>query len=949
MNTIRIHKITSPRIRALLLAACTASLVPGHVVQAGLPPVTNGLVLQLDAQALTGLTNGSPVITWPDTSGSSNNAVIDSRSTSAITYVLNGPFGHPVLLFSIDAWFNLNTQISDVRSVFWVLQEFAPGYHNMLAAYAPLYDFDRGENPPYYIWDSGYANVAVKNGTTRLNGAAVDGTATLLGSTWNLLDLVTTDNVNAKTISQDWGPPNGGNVPACSWYGYMGEILIYNTPLSDGDVASVEAYLNQKWRTASALPSTVTNLTAVSGDSQVTLTWAASLNATGYNIKRSTSSGTETYLDSSVDHIYTDLTVANETKYYYVVTATNNIGESSPSAEVSVAPLPVPTGLTPTPDIGQITLSWNPTVDATSYNVKRSTSSGTETTFTNLADTTFIDTNVAATITYYYEVSALTVYGESGNSTETNATPVSLDLTWSGANPGVWATASVDPTAINWTKATLGGTAWIFGANAEFNDTGSPQTAQIHGSVTANNLTVMPGATATVDGSTSTATNLFQGALAVNSDATLIFSHGSYEFPNPGFGNSGQSGTGTCVVSNGAHLYLGNAPWVLWSDILVTGSNSILQASGILNFMANNGLVTIADNATIFTTNCEVRIGNYYGPGYDLGVSMTVNQTGGAMFAAGNQRVSLGVSYIEYTNLYYLSGGTVSILGGGNANLEIAADASGDGLGMFSMTGGKLLVSGNVWGTQGAGAQQVFDFSGGTLAVANIWMDGNLSSGGPITGTDSLTNNGGVLAPGDTNMTGRTTIHGSYVVYAPGAVLDIDLGGTNATTGFQSANGYDNVQVSGTAILGGNLNVRLLNGFDPTGLSFTILTADGGVSGSFANVTGNTLTLSSGATFSVTISGTMVVLDNYHAAGWTASPTIRHVGVSGGSLSMNGTGGTPGATYYVLSSAVVNQPRPNWTTVYTNSFDGTGAFSLSLPVAPGQARQFYLLSATRGL
>src|SRR6185436_8175641 len=62
---------------------------------------------------------------------------------------------------------------------------------------------------------------------------------------------------------------------------------------------------------------------------------------------------------------------------------------------------------------------------ASSYNVKRSTTSGGPyTTITNVTSTSFVNIGLANGTTYYYVVSALNSSGESGNSAQASATPV---------------------------------------------------------------------------------------------------------------------------------------------------------------------------------------------------------------------------------------------------------------------------------------------------------------------------------------------------------------------------------------------------------------------------------------------------------------------------------------------------------------------------------------------
>ena len=175
-------------------------------------------------------------------------------------------------------------------------------------------------------------------------------------------------------------------------------------------------------------PPLPTGLTATAGYGQVILTWAASASATNYNIKRSLTSGgpyTNTYASTTAT-TYTDTNVVDGTTYYYVVSASNAGGEGRISSEVSATPLlsPVPTILSVTTNYGQVTLTWSTSAGASSYNVKRSPSSGGP--YTIIASpiaTTYTDTTVINGTTYYYVVSALNTGGESANSSEESATP----------------------------------------------------------------------------------------------------------------------------------------------------------------------------------------------------------------------------------------------------------------------------------------------------------------------------------------------------------------------------------------------------------------------------------------------------------------------------------------------------------------------------------------------
>jgi len=84
-----------------------------------------------------------------------------------------------------------------------------------------------------------------------------------------------------------------------------------------------------------------TGLTATAGVGQVSLTWTAPANTTGYMVKRSLASGNEVAIEASATTNYTDAPLTNGVRYYYVVSATNSAGVSTNSSnEVSARPLP---------------------------------------------------------------------------------------------------------------------------------------------------------------------------------------------------------------------------------------------------------------------------------------------------------------------------------------------------------------------------------------------------------------------------------------------------------------------------------------------------------------------------------------------------------------------------------------------------------------------------------
>jgi hypothetical protein len=155
------------------------------------------------------------------------------------------------------------------------------------------------------------------------------------------------------------------------------------------------------------------------------------MGATGYNVKRATTSGGPyTQLASPTSPTYTDSSVTNGTTYYYVVSALNDAGESANSAEISATPkassVPpaVPTNLAATAGDSVVTLTWTASSGAKSYYVKRSTTSGGP--YTQIAapaSNSYTDTALTNGTTYYYVVSAINSAGESANSAQVSAVP----------------------------------------------------------------------------------------------------------------------------------------------------------------------------------------------------------------------------------------------------------------------------------------------------------------------------------------------------------------------------------------------------------------------------------------------------------------------------------------------------------------------------------------------
>lgn len=166
-------------------------------------------------------------------------------------------------------------------------------------------------------------------------------------------------------------------------------------------------------------PGTPTNLTATSGDMQVTLNWSAPNGATSYNVKRANSSRSayNVIATNVANPSYTDTGLNDGNAYYYEVQAVNTAGVSPYTKDVAAIPMPplpgAPTGLTATPGNALVALSWSAVPDASEYLIKRATSSGGP--FANLIavkGTAYTNKGLLNYHTYYYEVCAVDLTGD---------------------------------------------------------------------------------------------------------------------------------------------------------------------------------------------------------------------------------------------------------------------------------------------------------------------------------------------------------------------------------------------------------------------------------------------------------------------------------------------------------------------------------------------------------
>ena len=208
---------------------------------------------------------------------------------------------------------------------------------------------------------------------------------------------------------------------------------------------------------------------------------------------------------------------------------------------------------------------------------------------------------------------------------------------------------------------------------------------------------------------------------------------------------------------------------------------------------------------------------------------------------------------------------------------------------------------------------------GGTIQVADV-LDlegGTLSGVGASTIQGDVLNNGTVngILPGIPNSFANITITGNYS--QPTGVLNLGIGGTTGGTNF------DQLTITGAAVLAGTLNVSLINGFTPSlGQTFQILTF-GSYTGNFQTVTG--LQLGSNQ-FDIQYNSTNVTLVVV-AASSPSAPTVT-------ALSAN-TGTTAGGTSVTITGTnFYHVTGVSFGTITANSFTVNSTTSITASAPP---------------
>jgi autotransporter-associated beta strand protein len=564
---------------------------------------------------------------------------------------------------------------------------------------------------------------------------------------------------------------------------YYFEVFATNTGGSTSDSTAVST------TTPLGAP---TGFSAAAGNTQVTLTWAPVSGATSYSIVESTATnGTFTNIGDSIGPSYTATALTNGTTYYFAVAAIDANGTGPDSTLASATPtanVPLaPTGLTATPGNAEVTLNWNASAGATSYDVQQAATTGGPYTVLNAAvtGTTYTSTGLSNGATYYYVVAATGTGGTGADSDQVSATPsgTGINLTWTGTSSTAW-----DTVTSNWLNGTSP-TTYTDGDGVIFQDTALTGTVAISGtvspaSVSFNNSILnyiidgapIAGATGVIKTGSATLTfnnvNNYTGGTAVNA-GTLALGVTS--------GTGGTAGSGVLTLAQGTTFAM-NSPGNNFPGIpiqLSDGASATLYSANAANQYggpisgAASSTLTFSGGVSLAVSGSE-QFANYDGLVYiPSGSSIRFASTGGAN-GNGGSITSFEVDGTLYTRNSAQAGGVVlgSLAGSGTVSGQNANPAGTDTY-FIGSNNADTTFSGSIVNGGSNYITAVTKVGDGTLILAGtcsytgatIVEDGILEITGSVVGTTSLTieDDGEVyLAGGTLSVAGNVTNEGIF-------------------------------------------------------------------------------------------------------------------------------------------------------------------------------------------
>jgi len=328
------------------------------------------------------------------------------------------------------------------------------------------------------------------------------------------------------------------------------------------------------------------------------------------------------------------------------------------------------------------------------------------------------------------------------------------------------------------------------------------------------------------------------GASNITSNSALVFHDGSTAGNAKITGNASltflnSSSAGAAAITNNSSLSFFNSSTAGASNI--TSNSTLVFHDGST---AGNATITNNNSASFFrdssTAGWAVIIANNGGSANFVsmatgGNARFITNVGGIFDISGLSSVGMTSGSIEGAGRYFLGSKALTV-GGNNLSATVSGLISDGGIG--GGVGGSLtkVGTGTLLLTGASTYTGPTDVDAGTLGVNGSLVSAvTVNNGGTLMGNGMIGGltvaSGGGVAPG--NSIGTLNVNGN-VTFAAGSTYQVEI---------NPAGQNDKVLATGKATLsGGTVRVIAAPGIYSASIPYTILTANGGVTGTFAQL-----------------------------------------------------------------------------------------------------------------
>jgi outer membrane autotransporter protein len=288
-------------------------------------------------------------------------------------------------------------------------------------------------------------------------------------------------------------------------------------------------------------------------------------------------------------------------------------------------------------------------------------------------------------------------------------------------------------------------------------------------------------------------------------------------------GGRGINTTGATSLTNSGAVSGG--AFAVSANTVADVSNSGTLSGSSFGISAASGTVT---NSGAISGSTAINLGG----DSDVFNTGTITGTGGTAvnFAGGLNTLTLGPGSVIAGKVVGAGSDTFQLGGVGSGTFDlglIGATQQYQGFSTFNKAGS------STWTVTGAFAQSdpwtvqsgTFVVNGDLSAASGITVDPGATLGGTGTLSNTTINDGATLAPGPPNSIGTLRVIGNLVLASAASYLvQVSPATASLTT------------ISGTASLGGTLVANGTGGAYSIGHKYTVLTASGGVTGTFSSL-----------------------------------------------------------------------------------------------------------------